>query len=51
MGLPSSFMFYALVDIFIRFFDTDLSLLFNTFFRDRSLTEGKSVTVTSIRYS
>ena len=27
MGLPSSFVFYALVDIVIRFFDTDLSEL------------------------
>ena len=28
MGLPSPFfLFYALVDIFIRFLDTDLSLL------------------------
>ena len=27
MGLPSPFVFYALVDIVIRFFDTDLSLL------------------------
>ena len=27
MRLPSSFLFYALVDIAIRFFDTDLSLL------------------------
>ena len=25
MGLPSLFVFYALVDIVIRFFDTDLS--------------------------
>ena len=27
MGLPSPFLFYALVDFIIRFFDTDLSLL------------------------
>ena len=27
IGLPSSFVFYALVDIVIRFFDTDLSVL------------------------
>ena len=27
MGLPSPFFFYAHVDIFIRFLDTDLSLL------------------------
>ena len=27
MGLPSPFVFYALVDIVIRFFDTHLSLL------------------------
>ena len=27
MGLPSSFVFYALVDIVLRFFDTDLSVL------------------------
>ena len=27
MGLPSSFVFYALVDIVIRLFDTDLSVL------------------------
>ena len=27
MGLPSPFVLYALVDIVIRFFDTDLSLL------------------------
>ena len=49
MGLPSSFVFYALVDIVIRFFDTDLSVLIRL-----SVIEVKRkevVTVTSVRYS
>ena len=49
MGLPSSFVFYALVDIVIRFFDTDLSVLIRL-----SVIEVKRkevVTVTCVRYS
>ena len=39
MGIPSPFVFYALVDIVIRFFDTVWPVYTNTFVRDRSLTE------------
>ena len=49
MKLPSSFVLYALVDIVIRFFDTDLSVLIRL-----SVIEVKRqevVTVTSVRYS
>ena len=49
MELPSSFVLYALVDIVIRFFDTDLSVLIRL-----SVIEVKRqevVTVTSVRYS
>ena len=40
MGIPSPFVFYALVDIVIRFFDTVWPVYTNTFVRDQSLTEG-----------
>ena len=49
MLLPSSFVFYALVDIVIRFFDTNLSVLIRL-----SVIEVKQrevVTVTCVRYS
>ena len=49
MELPSSFVLYVLVDIVIRFFDTDLSVLIRL-----SVIEVKRqevVTVTSVRYS
>ena len=49
MGLPSSFVFYALIDIVLRFFDTDLYVLIRL-----SVIEVKRkevVTVTSVRYS
>ena len=47
-GLPSPF-FYALGDIVIRFFDTDLSLLI--FFCVIEVKQKEVVTVTSVRYS
>ena len=49
MGLPSPFLFYALVDFIIRFFNTDLSLLICL-----SVIEDKRkevVTATSVRFS
>ena len=47
-GLPSPF-FYALGDIVIRFFDTDLSLLI--LFCVIEVKQKEVVTVTSVRYS
>ena len=40
MRFPSPFVFYALVDIVIRFFDTAWPVCTYTFVRDRILTEG-----------
>ena len=48
MGLLSPFVFYALVEIVIRFFDTDLSVLIRYSVIDVSRKEV--VTVTSVRY-
>ena len=49
MRLPSSFVFYALVDIAIRFFDTDLSLLIRLSVIE--VQRKEVVTVTGLRYS
>ena len=49
MRLPSSFVFYALVDIAIRFFDTDLSLLIRLSVIE--VQRKEVVTVTSVGYS
>ena len=52
MGLPSSFVFYALVDIVIRFFDTDLSVLIRlSVIEVIEVKRQEVVTVTSVRYS
>ena len=49
MRLRSSFVFYALVDIAIRFFDTDLSLLIRLSVIE--VQRKEVVTVTGLRYS
>ena len=49
MGLPSSFVFYALIDIVIRFFDTDLYVLIRLSVIE--VQRKEVVTLTSVRYS
>ena len=49
MGLQSPFVFYALVDIVTRFFDTDLCLLIRLSVIE--VKRKKVVTKTSLRYS
>ena len=49
MRLPSPFVFYAFVDIPIRFFDTDQSLLIR--FSVIAVKQKEVVTLTSVRYS
>ena len=52
MELPSSFVLYALVDIVIRFFDTDLSVLIRlSVIEVIEVKRQEVVTVTSVRYS
>ena len=50
MGLTSPFVFYALVDIAIRFFYTDLSVLI-LLSLDQTLTEGSHYHDYSVRYN
>ena len=49
MKLPSPFVFYAVVDIVIRFFNTDLSLLIRLSVIE--VNQKNVVTKTSVRYS
>ena len=49
MRLSSPFVFYAFVDISIRFFDTDQSLLIR--FSVIAVKQKEVVTLTSVRYS
>ena len=50
MGLPSPFVFNAVVDIVTRFFDTDLSVLVSSSVIE-FLTEGSRYRDYSVRYS
>ena len=50
MGLPSPFVFNAIVDIVTRFFDTDLSVLISSSVIE-FLTEGSRYRDYSVRYS